>query len=66
MTFEQARDLMDIKIQCTQNNIENKCDKDCKKCNLSQKDEDLMEVYQMAKYVLAKEALGEAFSYRKE
>ena len=51
MEFERAYELMDIELQCVHRNIIG-CDRDCANCDLVQKDTDLIEAYQMAKFAL--------------
>lgn len=51
MEFSQAYDLMEIELQCVQRNVLG-CDRQCEKCDLVQKDTDLIEAYTMAKFAL--------------
>lgn len=52
MEFERAYELMDIELQCVRRNSIHGCDRVCGKCDLAQKDTDLIEAYQMAKFAL--------------
>ena len=54
MEFKQAYELMEIERQCIERNMFNMCDRDCGKCDLVQKDTDLIEAFQMAKFALNK------------
>lgn len=54
MEFKRAYELMDIELQCIRRNIVKSCDRDCGKCDLVQRDEDLIEAFQMAKLALDK------------
>lgn len=53
MEFSRAYELMDIELQCVLRNSTGICNRDCKNCDLVQKDTDLIEAYQMAKYALS-------------
>lgn len=51
MDFQKVHDLLGIELECIYRNIEG-CDKDCAKCDLVQKDEDLIAAYKIARYAL--------------
>lgn len=51
MDFQKAHDLLGIELQCIYRNIEG-CNRDCAKCDLVQKDEDLIAAYKVARYAL--------------
>ena len=59
MEFERAYELMDIELQCVHRNILG-CDRNCAKCDLVQKDTDLVEAYQMAKFALSQLIRGKS------
>lgn len=54
MEFKDAYNIMDIEINCIHRNITHTCDRKCENCDLVQKDTDLIEAYQMAKFALKK------------
>lgn len=54
MEFQKAHEIMDIELQCVRRNICKICDRNCGECDLVQKDTDLIEAYQMAKFALGK------------
>lgn len=54
MEFARAYELMDIELQCVRRNSTGQCNRECDKCDLVQKDTDLIEAYQMAKFALNK------------
>ena len=45
MTNERILELLKIERRCIQRNCDNICNRDCGRCDLVQKDEDLMELY---------------------
>lgn len=54
MEFKQAYELMNVELECVRRASWGLCDRKCEKCNLVQKDSDLIEAYQMAKFALQK------------
>jgi len=52
MEFKDAYNLMDIELKCVRRNSTHTCNRECDKCDLVQKDTDLIEAYQMAKFAL--------------
>ena len=50
---------MDIELQCILRNQLKLCDRKCDKCDLVQKDSDLIEAYQMAKFAIKTVMRGE-------
>lgn len=59
MEFSRAYELMDIELQCILRNQLKLCDRKCDKCDLVQKDSDLIEAYQMAKFAIKTVMRGE-------
>ena len=45
MTNERILELLEIERSCIKRNIDHVCDRNCGYCDLVQKDEDLMELY---------------------
>lgn len=45
MTAARTLELLKIERECIQRNCDKKCDRDCGQCDLVQKDEDLVELY---------------------
>lgn len=45
MSNERMLELLKIERECIQRNHDNTCNRDCLNCDLVQKDEDLMEMY---------------------
>ena len=54
MEFKDAYNLMDIELECVRRNSTHTCNRECDRCDLVQKDTDLIEAYQMAKFALKK------------
>lgn len=52
MEFKQAYEIMDIELKCVHRNVLGCCNRNCAECDLVQKDTDLIEAYQMAKFAL--------------
>ena len=52
MEFSRAYELMDIELQCVRRHSIGICNRNCENCDLVQKDTDLIEAYQMAKFAL--------------
>ena len=48
MTLPRALELMNIEMEC----IHKECNRDCKNCNLVQKDTDLIEAYIVTKWCI--------------
>ena len=51
MDLIRVYELMDIESQCIHRNIFG-CDRDCKNCDLLQKDKELLEAYKIVKSIL--------------
>lgn len=45
MTNQRRLELLKIERECIKRNIDKKCDRNCGYCDLVQKDEDLLELY---------------------
>jgi wyosine [tRNA(Phe)-imidazoG37] synthetase (radical SAM superfamily) len=45
MTNQRRLELLKIERECIRRNIDKKCDRNCGYCDLVQKDEDLIELY---------------------
>ena len=45
MTTQRTIELLEIERECICRNIDKKCDRDCGRCDLVQKDKDLIELY---------------------
>ena len=54
MEFSEALELMKIEKECVIRNSVEICNRDCGKCDLAQKDTDLIEAFQMAIFALKK------------
>ena len=45
MTSERILELLKIERECIQRNCDHVCDRDCIRCDLVQRDEDLIDLY---------------------
>ena len=52
MTLPRAFELMNIEMECILRNYHGKCDRKCEKCDLVQKDTDLIEAYIIARWCI--------------
>jgi hypothetical protein len=52
LDYSKAFALMDIEVKCIKRNSAGKCDRQCEKCDLVQKDSDLLEAYEVAQYCI--------------
>ena len=66
MTAARILELLEIERECIRRNCDKICDRDCGKCDLVQKDEDLMDLYDTLIEEYGKKAWSERIDLREQ